>query len=649
MRSTTAVAWRREGARRDMTALPATRYRAFLSYSHKDTRPTKWLHGKIEGFRIPKRLVGQSGTEGVVPARLLPIFMDRNELAASGSLSAELSKAIAESRFLIVVCSPATPLSPWVNEEIRSFKRCHGEGRVLALVVAGEPGAAAIPGRESEECFPPALRFKLDASGNLTDEPAEPIAADIRPHGDGKRLAVLKLIAALAGVRLDDLIQREAQRRIRRLTMIVAGSAVGMVMTASLAVYAETQRQRAEQQAATAEAAVDYLVGMFEIVDSGTENPNTVTAVSLLQRSARQAAARLQYQPNIRARIADTVGRVYNNLGLYKESEAALNEVEPLLVKLGTDGIPGLLTLATSRLNRGDFKGATSIIADIHRRFEANPPPLLLRARTARLQGDLNAIAANQDEAVNAYAEAVKLYSATADATPRMIADAATSQGVLLTDMARYDEAEQALARANRLYRTAVGEKHRLTGISYNALAYNEFSAGQFEKSRANIAKALEIFQIVLDGSNPLLAGALALRGQIEQQAGDLPAAKQSLEQAIEIYDARFGGPHYLTGIALVSLAGVEADLGHTDQALADFARAKHNYDIGYGGMHANHGDLLVNRASVHAKAGRMNAAGKDCADGLRILDETLGPTAGYTQRMKAICTKLMAGSTQSS
>jgi tetratricopeptide (TPR) repeat protein len=625
-----------------MKRSPTPRYRAFLSYSHKDSRPTNWLHARIEGYRIPSRLIGKVGSEGVVPERLLPVFMDRRELAASGSLSAELDQALASSRFLIVVCSPATPLSPWVNEEIRLFKRYHGEGHVLALVVAGEPGASAIPGREAEECFPPALRFRLDASGNLTDTPAEPIAADIRPHADGKRLALLKLVAALAGLRLDDLIQREAQRRIRRLTAIIAASAVGLLVTASLAVYAETQRRRAEQQATTAEAAVDYLVGMFEIVDSGTENPNTVTAVSLLERSAHQAATRLQYQPAIRLRIADTMGRVYNNLGLYKESEAALHEVEPLLAQSGIDGVPGLLTLATSRLNRGDLKGADRIIKGIESRFEASAPPLLLRARTARLTGDLQSVAADQAGAIKAYAEAVRLYSAATNATPRLIADAATSQGVLLTDMARYDEAEEALARANQLYRSALGDKHRLTGISYNALAYNEFSAGQFEKSRANIAKALAIFEVVLDDSNPTLAGALALRGQIEQQAGDLGAAKQSLEQAIRIYDARFGGPHYLTGIALVSLAGVEADLGRIDRAMADFAWAKRNYDIGYGGEHANHGDLLINRALVQRKAGRMDAAARDCRDGLKILDATLGSAAGYTLRMKAICTRLL-------
>ena len=35
------------------------KYRAFLSYSHADTRWAKWLHGRLEAFRIDKELVGR--------------------------------------------------------------------------------------------------------------------------------------------------------------------------------------------------------------------------------------------------------------------------------------------------------------------------------------------------------------------------------------------------------------------------------------------------------------------------------------------------------------------------------------------------------------------------------------------------------------
>ena len=73
-----------------------------------------------------------------------------------------------------------------MNEEIIEFKRLGGEDRIFSLIVGGEPYASSHPDQDLEECFPEALRFKLGPDGKLSDEPAEPIAADARPGKDGR-------------------------------------------------------------------------------------------------------------------------------------------------------------------------------------------------------------------------------------------------------------------------------------------------------------------------------------------------------------------------------------------------------------------------------------------------------------------------------
>ena len=55
------------------------KYRAFLSYSHRDTRWAKWLHGALEGYRIDKELVGRTTAQGPIPKALRPVFRDRND------------------------------------------------------------------------------------------------------------------------------------------------------------------------------------------------------------------------------------------------------------------------------------------------------------------------------------------------------------------------------------------------------------------------------------------------------------------------------------------------------------------------------------------------------------------------------------------
>ena len=239
----------------------AHHYYAFLSYSHRDEATAKWLHEELERFRVPPSLAGKLTDNGVVPKRLTPIFRDSGELAAADDLGAEIRQALAASRFLVVLCSPAAAESRWTNAEIEAFKRVRPEGCILAAIVEGEPFASELPGRETEECLPPALRFKYDRRGRRTERKAEPLAADLRGDRDSRRLGFLKIVAGMLGVRLDELVQRETLRRQRRLAILAAASLAGMVVTSSLAVVAIQSRDEARDQRRQAEGLVGFMLG----------------------------------------------------------------------------------------------------------------------------------------------------------------------------------------------------------------------------------------------------------------------------------------------------------------------------------------------------------------------------------------------------
>jgi tetratricopeptide (TPR) repeat protein len=241
-------------------------YRAFISYSHADQRWGRWLHRKLEGYRVPHKLVGRKTPEGRVPRRLTPIFRDLDDLPAGSNLTEEVLDALRTSRFLIVICSPAAAASRWVNQEILYFKRLHGEGRILAAIVDGEPGASERPGEEDQECFPQALRFRIDDAGELTDTPVEQVAADFRPGHDGRRYGRSKLAAGLLGVKLDDLVRRESQRRNARMTMVTSGS-LAIALAMGLLAYATVlARNEAQQQRAEAVRARDDAEGLIEFM-----------------------------------------------------------------------------------------------------------------------------------------------------------------------------------------------------------------------------------------------------------------------------------------------------------------------------------------------------------------------------------------------
>jgi tetratricopeptide (TPR) repeat protein len=627
----------------------ASVYRAFISYSHRDKAFAQKLHRLIEGYRIPAKLVGRKTAVGETPRRLRPVFRDREELPASGDLSAELSAALRNSMFLVVICSPASARSRWVNEEIRQFKQVHGDSRVLAVVVDGEPHASETPGREALECFPPALRVRLGPDGELSDIPAEPIAADVRREADGERLALQKLVAGLTGLKLDELVQRETQRRIAQMTVIAAGAVSGMVVTGGLAFYAnslriEADRQRAiaEREAEAARVASDYLVGTFKLSNPATENPRTITALTILGRSAERARSELANQPEIQSRLLATLGRAYNNLGLFNEAAGVFEGGMPAIRRSGPDGATALLVLATTRVRQGRFDDALAAT----RQAEALLGPDLtqhapLRAAAALAEGRVWISRSNPRRGIAAFDRALAYYRADPETPRTTIATALNNRGILLSDDGQFAAAEVSLSEALRLSEIELGANHLSTGRAWFALAQNSYNAGELPKARTQIANALRIQRQVLDADNPILADALSMQGQILQGLGDRAAGERSLNEAVAIYKRTFGRPHHLIGIAEVYLALIQSEQGRTEAALATLDDAKVNYDVGYGEIHPNHGDLLVNRARVLARAGRMDEARRDCAAGIEILNDTLGPKASFTRTMAATCNKL--------
>lgn len=185
-------------------------YIAFISYRHTplDSAVAKQLHGLIESYIIPHTLrVGKRRKLGLV-------FRDKEELAASSDLSQDICKALDASAFLIVVCTPDTAGSIWVNREIQYFLRSHDRSHILAVLADGEP----------KQAFPDALIHDCDASGTKIE--LEPLAMDVRAHGvyNTKRKVAKeckRLFAAILGCPYDALVLREQRRKFKKAAIAI--------------------------------------------------------------------------------------------------------------------------------------------------------------------------------------------------------------------------------------------------------------------------------------------------------------------------------------------------------------------------------------------------------------------------------------------
>jgi formylglycine-generating enzyme required for sulfatase activity len=193
------------------------KYRAFISYSHADSRLAKRVHERLENFHIDKELIGRETSIGPIPETLRPIFRDRHDFDAGASLAQQTLAVLDSSAALIVLASPRAARSQFVNEELRQFKSRYPDRAVIPLIIDGSPGDP------SKECFPPALRFSVAADGTITNNPVDLLAADLREEGDGIELATAKVVARLIGIAPDDVYrraERELRRRARRMRWV---------------------------------------------------------------------------------------------------------------------------------------------------------------------------------------------------------------------------------------------------------------------------------------------------------------------------------------------------------------------------------------------------------------------------------------------
>jgi tetratricopeptide (TPR) repeat protein len=361
------------------------RYRAFLSYSHNDTRAAKRLHRALEHFHIDSDLVGNETPVGPVPKTLRPVFRDREDFSAGGSLGDQTEEVLASSPFLIVVCSPSAAASHYVNEEIRKFKTLGRGDRIIPVIVHGAPGDP------ERECFPPALRFKVDDNGAVTDQPDEILAADLREIGDGRELAVAKVAARLMGLGTDDVFRRAERARRRRgrvRTAIIATVTALVIMASASGVYAWQQLQTNEAFLLATLKRAGGMVQAAVVQSTRFGIPRSVTlqllgqAEGLFDDMARLGRETPEIQRQ-RAWMMIQYARSYAVLGRTDKRGAYVANAERIMRRLTQVRLADPVSqrgLTTAFDERGDLLVAEGNLAQARKSYQAS---LTIRARLA--------------------------------------------------------------------------------------------------------------------------------------------------------------------------------------------------------------------------------------------------------------------------
>jgi tetratricopeptide (TPR) repeat protein len=387
--------------------------------------------------------------------------------------------------------------------------------------------------------------------------------------------------------RLEWIRTKPARRRRRALV------ASTMVALALLSVFSTVQTIRARREASraatearAARQVADFLAGLFKVSDPREARGGTVTAREILDRGAARIDKELGDQPLVQARLMDTIGRVYDQLGLYDQAlplfTSALATRRRLLGESQLDVAESLVGLGTVLWHKGEYDAAR-----------------------ARLE------------------EALAMRERLAPGSP-LVADSLHNLGNLLWSRGQYDEARRLLTRA-----LAMREKNSPDGpdvaSTLNSLGAIAFKRGDYAEAGRLWERTRAIREKTLGPDHPQIAQVLNNLAVVRTFTNDSAGARTLLERALRIQEKVLGPRHPDLASALMNLGDVVSATGDDAAAKAYYARAVAVME-GASPDNPELGRFLDRLARVTLKQGDAGAARQLYARSLALRERVLGP-----------------------
>jgi len=589
-------------------------YKAYISYSHMDEAWAAWLHRALESYRVPRKLVGRETAEGLVPARIRPVFRDRDDLSSSADLKDTVKQALLDSDNLIVVCSPEAVKSRWVGEEIRQFARLGRGKRIFCIIVGGE---RSDDGSVSN-CFPAALtEIGLE----------EPLAADVRKWADGKQVARLKLIAGLLGIRLDELRQRDLQRRRKRHVATGLGLAAAATLAVMTVISQISERHEREQ----AERLATFIVDLGERLKSDTN----LETRAMISGQASKYLENLKIE-NLSPATGEKVALAFRQLGLVSQEQ----------------GKPGEALEA--------FQRSRNLLSALSRKYPENSELLFQLGNAEYYIGNLYHSQSDHDNALSAMQEYHRLTLLLLERDPQnpdWIMELSYSHNNLAAMQLDYgyhfdEETQEHVDEAVRLAQMATKLKPENQAFADGYTTVLAWAADA-QKQGCNLDKAMSLRKKVLElreattRANPTnndlkrrYAYDLTGFARLQVDLGQLENAEMNLEEAISILQQlsladpsnRLNREAILTGQFLSARLMAEEDRLDDAQAMfKDFeAKLAEGYEFAYlrKSIPGDYIDFMVSLAGLEYRQGDKKAGNQLLLDITQLQMERADPNA---------------------
>ncbi|MEL6215913.1 MAG: tetratricopeptide repeat protein, partial [Pseudomonadota bacterium] len=385
----------------------------------------------------------------------------------------------------------------------------------------------------------------------------------------------------------------------------VAVLAVGTIQTVFYAQQLTKERDLALQEREVAESTTDFLVDLFNVSRPGESLGETITAREVLDQGAARIRNELTEDDRIRARMLQTIGAVYQRLGLYKDAQSLMEEAvmlnrqhraadDPLFI----DSLDELAWLHYRSENWQAALETAQESLELQRNANGgNDGPEM--ARTLNHLGTITYYLDDYDASLNYYQRALDAF---AEEQWRDSEDRGTTLnhlGIVYATLSRFEESEAAYLESLDIRLRTLGDDHPDTATAYANLGAFYANTEQWEKAREVGLKGLAIDRKTKGDEHVDVAFDLGLLGAIELGVNQPEAALPYLRQAAEVWRVAAGPTHSRYARALDKLANAHRQL---DQ----FDKARTHGEAALSILREHYGDSHTLTADAHYTLGRL-------------------------------------------
>lgn len=340
---------------------------------------------------------------------------------------------------------------------------------------------------------------------------------------------------------------------VRRHRAGVTATALFLLALGATATYytgqLQTERDRAQAEAETAERVVTFMEELFDKADPEESLGETITVRQVMDEGAKRLQTELDDEPAVRARLLDVIGGAYSTLKVSGEAERVLLQAVEDWTRLGPEGEAGLVEslnklggVQGQLMKQDDAVASYERALTIARSTEGDPS-----LKVAELLNNLALIESQRGDYLRMEAllrEAIAMEEALAE-------DGSLRAGAKLFNLAwvtqyngRYDEAVALYERSRELLTLEYGADHPRVLYPMQALAVLYTETGDYDAADALMQEVLPLTRKIYGDASVDYGFALSDMGRIRSGQRRFEEAESMLVDAIEVLRAAYDGPH---------------------------------------------------------------------------------------------------------